>query len=82
MLTPEQTNRIAELYALVAPYQNSFDPSFGAYLLLGQAEVKKYDLYTLTSLLSGGQYGCHKNDIIGVIELIQKHMENENEVKD
>jgi hypothetical protein len=79
MLTPEQTKRIEELNTLIAPYLNSMDPSMAAYLLRCQPEVEKYDLSTLVWLLAGGEYGCHKNDVIGVIELIEKHMENENE---
>ncbi len=80
MLTPEQTKRLEELNKMIAPYMNSIDPGYGAYLLCQQPEVKKYDtLYKLACLLSRGEYGCHKNDVIGIVEIIQKHMENENE---
>lgn len=79
MLTPEQTKRLEELNALIAPYMTGPDPSMGAYLLREQPEVEKYDLSHLVWLLASNQYGCHKNDVIGVIELIEEHMENENE---
>jgi hypothetical protein len=77
-LTPEQTKRIQQLRDMIAPYLNS-DPATAAYLLEGQPEVEKYGLGNLAYLLAREEYGCHKNDVIGIIELIERHMENENE---
>jgi hypothetical protein len=77
-LTPEQTARVQQLRDMIAPYLNS-DPSTAAGMLRDVPEVRKYGLWELCYDLDHATYGCHKNDVIGVIDLIEKSMENENE---
>ena len=68
--------RIEEIKKLVEPYLRN-EPELAATLLRNVPEIEKYGLGQLVYLLSKGEYGCHRNDVIGVLELLEAHMAKE-----
>jgi hypothetical protein len=51
------------------------DPSLAASMLRDRQEIKDAGLYDLVYLLDQGTWGCNKNDISGVLELLERHLE-------
>jgi hypothetical protein len=49
------------------------DPSLAAYILRDDPRIEAAGLTSLCWSLAGGNWGCCKNDVIGVIELLEKY---------
>jgi len=56
---------------IVAREQANRDPQTAAGILRAYDEIEDAGLGDLAYLLEHGEYGCHKNDVIGLIELLE-----------
>ena len=77
MLTQE---RINQLKAMIAGCIDR-DPALAAYMLRDEDVVRAYNLSTLAGLLASEQWGCHKNDVLFIIEMLERHLANGDEPK-
>lgn len=76
MLTQE---RIDQLKTLIAGTIDR-DPALAAFMLRDQDVVKAYKLDTLCHLCAFPDTGyTSKNDVIGIIELLERHLANGDE---
>lgn len=50
------------------------DPQLAAYMLRDLPEVQKANLSNLASSLASGYWGCSRNDVLGLIESLEKHL--------
>lgn len=53
------------------------DPIAAAYTLRDLPEVEATELGTMARHLASGEYGCHKNDVLGLIEYLEAWMNKE-----
>jgi len=50
------------------------EPDIAIGILYGLPEIEQAGLSELVYLLDKGDYGCHANDVKGVIELLEKYL--------
>mgnify|MGYP001618453606 CR=1 FL=1 len=66
------TDAIVEARRLLRDYAD--EAALAAYFIRDRPEVEAAGLTDLAWLLAGERYGCHRNDVLGLIELLEKHL--------
>lgn len=50
------------------------EPDIAIAMLRYLPEIEQAGLLDLIAVLDGGEYGCHTNDVKGVIDILERHM--------
>ena len=53
------------------------DPSLVAFIIRDHPVIEEAGLSSLAWLLAGNQYGCHKNDVIGLLDLLEQYLDQQ-----
>ena len=72
--------RAALASARAALDRNKHDPGLALEYIRARPEIKASELTDLVEVLVRGEYGCHRNDIIGVFELLEEWLDKQEQI--
>lgn len=78
MLSKDRIEVIEAAIVRAKRYLNEYpgDPGMAVVPLRDLPETEEAELGTLAYLLESGHFGCHKNDVLGLIEFLQRWVDD------